>query len=129
MESLFYADDHARSDNSPCPPYSQGWIEAWIEYLNRDAKGAHRLRRRVARVYQAGRQRIRVAAYTRHGSYDGDYTVTLDSVDAFGWRACLAAARALREDHACGRYRQVRLSCTDARIEDLLESELGGGES
>jgi len=105
-----------------CSPYSPGWCEAWTELLNVDCKAALSLRRRVARNWQEGRQRIRVSVFTSYGSADGDYAVTHDSVDAFGWRAALKAARVFRDEYEIRRYSQVRLSITDARIEDLLDS-------
>lgn len=85
---------------------------AFLELPQRLARRAVRGVRRACHENRPMRIRVRVS-WERHPGYDCE-----DCVDAFGWRAALAAVRAMRSE-----WPQAYRLCTlvsDARLDDAL---------
>lgn len=107
--------------------YSQAWTEAFIEAQNADGPRARRALRAERRAHVRV-MRIRVELWSRSKG-DGEHET--DWVEVYGWRAALAAARAMRaetptSDGPIGYLRhhgkRHRIVTYDARLIDAIDA-------
>lgn len=85
-----------------------------------DRAAVRRAARAWRRRWDAGPLRIRVCAVQHRIGHDP----LIDSVEVYGWRAALVAARALRAEVSDDRcYRRAYARAEDARLMDLVREE------
>jgi hypothetical protein len=105
--------------------YAPAWVDAYFGAQNVSGPAT----RRQLRQMRQGRapMRIRVNVIDRRPGVPSDEGApVVDSCDVYGWRAALAAVRALRTEYDVERYSRHFVYVLDAKLSDAVDSALYG---